>query len=36
MEKEKEFQLEEILKYTPSDGGVGYIVVLKAKRKNDT
>lgn len=33
MEKEKDFELEETLKYTPSDGGVGYIVVIKSKKK---
>ena len=31
--KERDYTIETVLKYTPSDGGVGYIVKIKPKSK---
>ena len=33
--KERDYIIETVLKYTPSDGGVGYIVKIKPKPKED-
>ena len=30
---ERDYTVETVLKYTPSDGGVGYIVKIKPKSK---